>query len=192
MKRPNWILAVTGAGLVALALLILAILPAIGQNTAPEEKPPVGLEQAQELSVLATQLMRDGNYKDAIHALKSAAFVLEEGIGAHMGGPGMMPPMQMGQMPGGPQMGRPGMSGPMMGPGPGPGNQDFLTALERIRTRANEIQNAGADIGDIPDRLASAEKAFSEDRPDEAWQILQAVNADLDRIKQEFRQSQGG
>lgn len=81
------------------------------------------------------------------------------------------------------------MGGPMMGPGPG--DQDFPSALERIRARANEIQNAGADIGDIPDRLAVAEKAFNEDNPDEAWQILQAANADLDRIKQEFRQSQG-
>jgi hypothetical protein len=189
MKRTNWILAISAAGLFAAALLVLSVLPAIGQNQAPEEKPPVGLEQAQELSTLATQLMRDGNYKDAIHALKDSAFILEEGLGGHMGGPGMMPPMQGGGQPGGPMMGRPGMGGPMMGPGPG--NQDFPSALERIRARANEIQNAGADIGDIPDRLAAAEKAFSEDSPDEAWQILQAVNADLDRIKQEFRQSQG-
>ena len=112
MKHINWKSLLIAVPAFLLGLALAFGVPAIGQNQAQAEKPPVGLEQAEELTQLANEAMRNGNYKDAIHALHSAVFILEEGLGLHMPNPGMMP----GMMPGmGGGMGPVTM--PMMPPG---------------------------------------------------------------------------
>jgi hypothetical protein len=192
MRSKYWRPAIIGLSTLALVILAILIAPAIGQNQAPDEnKQIVGREQAEQLSTIATQAIRDGKYKDAIHALRSAAFILEEGTGMHDQGPGgmhQMPgmggPMPQMMGPGGPM----GQGGPQMGQGQYPPDEAFPTKLEVTQKRADELKNAGADLGDIPDRLAKAKEAFDRGSKGDAWDILRAVNADLDRIKSQMQQ----
>lgn len=245
-------------GLPSVALLAAAILvvPAVGQE-GPREAPPIGTGQAGQLTALALEAIHAGNYKDAIHALHSAAFILEEGLGMHMPGPGMGPmPLELRPFGEGPHpmalhMRRlPDSMDPFKGEiervsrligwlgeehgvdvsrmkegveqavshhlegrheeaeqtlrrvmgavenlmrergiePPEGARKDFPTAFERVSNRARELQEAGADLGDIPDRLAEADRAFDEQRVDEAWEILRAVNGDLERIDHELRE----
>lgn len=174
--------------LISLPVLIIAILaifvvPVIGQDAAKEKEPPVGLKQAEELSKMATDYIKSGEYKKAIHALHSAAFILEEGLGMHAPGQRHMCPM----MP--PEMRKPGM-GPMDGMGPHEKlkNMDFPTALEKTRNRVRELKDMGLDPGDLPKRIEEAEKAAKAEKLDEAWEILKGIKEQMDRIFREAKE----
>ena len=188
MKFASWKTIIIFVGALFAVYLVFGIAPIFSAGERPQpEKPPVGLEQAQELAQFASQAMREGNYKEAIFALHSAAFVLEEGLGLHL--PQPQPPMMM---PMGPMPQGQGMC-PMMPPkAPSVGNpaEDFPTSLERSKARAEEIRKAGGELGDIPDRISRAEEAFKAGNEDEAWEILKAVNEELNRVKRELSQSQ--
>jgi hypothetical protein len=196
MKYLNWKTASIVSTLIVIAALVILVAPAIGQDQKDKDKPPVGLDQARELTDIANSAMKSGKYEDAIHALHSAAFILEEGLGRHGGGPGMMGPGMGHDM--GPGMMGPGMNqgqgpmGPGMGMGPmgGPGQQmgrphDFPTAIQHARTRAAELKKQGADVGDIENRIAEAEKAFKDGKEQDAWQQLKDIMGEMDRISGE-------
>ena len=68
--------------------------------------------------------------------------------------------------------------------------EDFHRVLERTWNHVNELQERGADLGDIPARLEEAQIAWDQDRVDEAKEILQGVHEDLRRIQAELRESQ--
>jgi hypothetical protein len=252
MKKPAMLLS-------ALVVLALAawVLPVVGQEAQGESRP-VGVEQAEQLTTTALNAIREGDYKDAIHALHSAAFILEEGLGMHAPAAGMAP-----MTPGPPYALSPFMEGPrFMGPQthrppefmdpfkgevdklqrllnwlveehgvdvgrlmegtedavnhyregqteqaeqslrrirqavedlmrergiepPEMPRKEFPSAFERISNWARELGEAGKDLGDIPERLSDAERAFDEQRVDEAWEILRSVHRDLQRMEQE-------
>jgi len=184
MKTLRWKFALLGIPAALAVALVMFVVPATGQDQPGGDKPPVGVDQAAQLSQTAVDAIKAGNYKDAIHALHSAAFILEEGLGMHAPCQGMMPPMMN-------QMGRGPMEMGPMGPPSGmerpPMEERFPAVMERTWGKVHELQNAGVDVGDIPDRLESAQKAFDEGRKDEAWEILRTVHRDLERIANESR-----
>jgi hypothetical protein len=192
MKFLNWKTASIAITVLILAVTAILVVPAIGQDQK-KDKPPVGLEQAQQLTEVASRAMKEGNYKDAVHALHSASFILEEGCEMHGGGPGM-PPGGMDGMRGG-MNGMPGMGpmgGPEMGPGPwgGPGGgqmgapHDFPSAVERTKHRIAELKNMGGDIGDVEAKLDAAQKTFDSGKEQDAWKQMKEINDQLDKVRQ--------
>jgi hypothetical protein len=137
MKSKNTTRAMLAGMAIVAAFLVMLMAPAIGADKPMDDmgggmgmgmmynssNPPIGLEQVKQFAGMASANMMDKKYMEAMCNLHLATWVLEEGLGMHMGmggmmgggmmGGGMMGGMGMGNMGGGMGMGMGNMMGGM-------------------------------------------------------------------------------
>ncbi|MFH1675971.1 MAG: hypothetical protein ABIC40_03015 [bacterium] len=188
MKRMMKIAAI-GIPFAFLIAIIAWVVPAVGQDEPAKAKELIGLPQAEELTVIALDKIHASEFKQAIHALHSAAFILEEGLGMHSDkGPGMGPGMLQMPMPGqdmqGPRMG----PSPMMGPmdqrreeGPGRHIQKLRIALERLS------EKHGDEVAPLMESLNGVEKSFQAGKNDEARQALERITGSIMELMEKYQ-----
>jgi hypothetical protein len=178
MKRINWTsIRLFSLGMIAGALAVW-VIPVVAQEFNPDN-PPVGLDQAIQLTGIAQDKMREGDYKSAIHALHSASFILEEGLGMHMGGMGM-------------QMGGMDMPMPMMGPlqpggrMEGRGERPDVMQLDQLRRLIGWLKDEhGLDVTDLTARADELQKAVDEDRMDDAERLRVELHRLVNQLMEE-------
>ena len=192
MKRIMKIAAI-GIPAILIIAIIAWVVPAIGQDQPVKEKELVGLKQAEELTTTALDKIHASEFKQAIHAHHSAAFILEEGLGMHSdkgpGGPGMGPgmlqmPMVNPDMYGGPQPNPVPMMGPMdqqREEGPGRHIQKLRIVLERMK------EKHGDEVAPLIESLDGVEKSIQAGKNDEARQALEKITGSVKDLMEKYQ-----
>lgn len=167
MKSIDWKIVRVAVISFGAGVILACVLPAIGQEFW-HDRPVIGVEQAEQLTAIALDKIHEGDYKSAIHALHSAAFILEEGLGMHMGGPGM----------------------PMMGPGPMPWepphrDQFMMKVEETERCLVWLAEEHGIETERLFGALEEAVCARDEGRMEDAEHMLMRIYNRLGEIKEE-------
>ncbi len=168
MKSIDWKIVRIAVISFGAGVILACVLPAIGQEFR-HDQPVIGVEQAEQLTAIALDKIHEGDYKSAIHALNSAAFILEEGLGMHMVGPGM----------------------PMMGPGPmmwePPHRDEFMMKVEDTeRFMVWLAEEHGIEMENLFSALEEAVHARDEGRMEDAENMLMRIFNRLGEIKEEL------
>lgn len=172
MKSIDWKIVRVAVISFGAGVILACVLPAIGQEFW-HDQPMIGVEQAEQLTAIALDKIHEGDFKSAIHALNSAAFILEEGLGLHMGGPGM----------------------PMMGPGPmtwdrpmePPHRDEFMMKVEETeRFMVWLAEEHGIEMERLFGALEEAVQARNEGRMEDAENMLMRIFNRLGEIKEEL------